>query len=396
MVCSRRGSDDRFPLGQFDCFGESALDEGLPEAERVRKADVVADGKCTVAQLLASSFNSLLGHSLADVAAKNFTRKTLAGVRFDGTPLTAMLSSADTDKLVAGLSEANFADGETVIEEGAIGDAFYLIQSGAARVSTRQKGDLAELGEGDFFGEMALLRSEPRMASVSAIGSLKCLTLNRITFTRLLGPLQERLSIEMDRRDKAKGAVRFADLEMKQLIGIGSFGHVRLALHRPTGEAYALKVMYKGQVVHTHQVQHVLQEKEILKRCAHPFIASLIASYKDADHLYLLTELVQGGELLGVLRGQGRLHEPVCAFYAATVTSAFEYLHDRKLIYRDLKPENLLLDSVGYLKLVDFGFAKEVRRTLTAPPRAAHPVPPRATSRYLALSRGPHCMHHPA
>ena len=105
----------------------------------------------------------------------------------------------------------------------------------------------------------------------------------------------------------------------------------------------------------------MLSEVSILRKCAHPFLPRLAATYKDTDMLYIMTEYVPGGELFTVLRAQHRFLEPVAAFYAAIVTSMFEFLHDRKVAYRDLKPENLLFDAQGYLKLVDFGFAKEVK-----------------------------------
>jgi len=78
------------------------------------------------------------------------------------------------------------------------------------------------------------------------------------------------------------------------------------------------------------------------------------------DTLYILTDYMPGGELFTVLRAQHRFLDPVAAFYAAIVTTIFEFLHDRKIVYRDLKPENLLFDAQGYLKMVDFGFSKEV------------------------------------
>ena len=123
---------------------------------------------------------------------------------------------------------------------------------------------------------------------------------------------------------------------------------------------YALKVMYKGQIIAQEQVAHVMSEREVMSRCSHPFIVRMAASYQDGDALYMLLELVPGGELFSLLRQQSYFQEPVAAFYAAIVVAAFEYLHDRQIVYRDLKPENLLLDAQGYLKLVDFGFAKEV------------------------------------
>lgn len=176
--------------------------------------------------------------------------------------------------------------------------------------------------EGDFFGEMALLRAEPRAATIAAQGSLKCLTLNRITFTRLLGPLQERLALEMDRRELQMGTIKFSDLEPIKLIGIGSFAFVRLVLHRPTNTTYALKSMYRGNIIALNQVAHVLSEVSILKRCAHPFLPRLAATYKDQDTLFMLMDYVPGGELFTVLRAQHRFLEPVAAFYAASACNA--------------------------------------------------------------------------
>jgi len=360
VVCVRRGSEEKFPLREGDVFGESALNEDLEEDERKRRADVIADGTLTVIQLMGKDFHKLLGSSLDVVAARNFNRKIMAAVKFDGTSLTAMLSSADLDKLVDALVEESYADGETVVEEGATGDTFYIIKQGGATVSTKQRGDVATLSEGDFFGEMALLRAEPRAATIYANGPLKCLVLNRITFTRLLGPLQERLALEIDRRELQMGTIKFADLEPLKLIGIGSFAHVRLVVHKPTNTPYALKCAYKGAMIALNQTAHVLSEVHILRKIAHPFIPRLAATYKDADTLYMLTDYVAGGELFTVLRAQHRFLDPVSAFYAASVVSIFEFLHDRKIAYRDLKPENLMFDGQGYLKLVDFGFAKEV------------------------------------
>ena len=207
---------------------------------------------------MAKDFHRLLGSSLDQVTAANFNRKIMASVKFDGTALTSMLSSADLDKLVGALVEETHHDGEVVVEEGATGDTFYIIKSGGATVSTKQRGDVATLGQGDFFGEMALLRAEPRSATISANGLLKCLTLNRITFTRLLGPLQERLALEIDRRELQMGTIKFADLEPVRIVGVGSFAHVRLVIHGPTRTPYALKCIYKGAMIALNQVAPAL------------------------------------------------------------------------------------------------------------------------------------------
>ena len=164
-----------------------------------------------------------------------------------------------------------------------------------------------------------------------------------------------------------------ADFEVGKTIGVGSFGQVRLAVHTETGAAYALKTMYKGMLVATQQVRHVQNEKRVLIKCAHPFLLGLAGTFQDEHAVHMVLEFVQGGELFSVLRDARRLEEPAAAFYAATLVCALEYLHDRKIVYRDLKPENVLLDEQGYLKLVDFGFAKEVPCRAPAPPFAARP-----------------------
>ena len=109
-----------------------------------------------------------------------------------------------------------------------------------------------------------------------------------------------------------------------------------------------------------------MNEKRIMAETDHPFCIRLIAAYKDRTHLYMVLEICQGGELFSLLQKERKLDEPASAFYGASVMLAFEYLHNRSIIYRDLKPENLLLDGKGYLKVVDFGFAKLIKdRTWT-------------------------------
>jgi serine/threonine protein kinase len=116
--------------------------------------------------------------------------------------------------------------------------------------------------------------------------------------------------------------------------------------------------MRKAQVVQTKQQQHVMHEKKILAMMEHPFILQLVATYQDAGELYMLLELALGGELFSLLAKRAPLSDKDARFYASQVVSIFNYMHGLKVIYRDLKPENLLLDEFGYLKMVDFGFAK--------------------------------------
>ena len=129
---------------------------------------------------------------------------------------------------------------------------------------------------------------------------------------------------------------------------------------------FALKCLQKGQLVYYKQVDHVVNEKRVLAMCFHPFILKLEATFASKNQIYMLLEVALGGELFTHLRNEIKFEPSTAVLYAAMVTSAFAYLHARKIAHRDLKPENLLFDKDGYLKLVDFGFAKVIKdRTWT-------------------------------
>jgi protein kinase A len=127
-----------------------------------------------------------------------------------------------------------------------------------------------------------------------------------------------------------------------------------------------MKVLKKAEIVRQRQVEHVNAERYILSRVQHPFIVDLYATFQDSLNIYMLLSYVPGGELFTHLRRAQRFTPDVTRFYLATIVLALRYLHSFNIIYRDLKPENLLLDSRGYLRLTDFGFTKIVHdRTWT-------------------------------
>jgi serine/threonine protein kinase len=154
--------------------------------------------------------------------------------------------------------------------------------------------------------------------------------------------------------------MKLDDFEIGITLGTGSFGRVRIVTHKSTNSIWALKMLKKAEVIRLQQVEHMISEKSILSRMDHPFIVRLAGTFQDAKYLYMALEYIVGGEFFTHLRRAGRFDHTAARFYASQVVLAFEYMHSSDFIYRDLKPENLLLDKTGYLKITDFGFAKHV------------------------------------
>ncbi|KAK9817313.1 hypothetical protein WJX72_012521 [[Myrmecia] bisecta] len=337
-------------VGKGSCFGELAL-----LRQDVRAANVRA---LTDAQLLAmhrDDFNKLLG-SLTDIRYM---------WRFEAlrkVPLLTFLSPAQRSQLCTALKPQHVPANSRVITKGESGDTFYIIEAGLCAVLGDADQELSQAGPTMFFGELALLKGAPRAASVKTITECDLLTMDRDTFSSLLGPLQSLLDEQAALYGptvSAKLNVKLGDLQKVAVLGAGAFGMVTLVKHRST--YFALKTLGKEQIVKMGLQEHVKREKEVMAACDCPFMVNLVTALKDEAHLYMLMECVMGGEFFTYLQSRTRpLNEEQARFYTASVVLGMEYMQDRNLVWRDLKPENLLLDVKGYLKMADFGFAKKL------------------------------------
>jgi cGMP-dependent protein kinase len=153
--------------------------------------------------------------------------------------------------------------------------------------------------------------------------------------------------------------LQFSDLQERKLIGRGGYGIVKLVQHKTSGTRYALKCVTREKL--SEQDRGLVQrERAILKLIDHPFCLKLVRSFKDPNCVYFLTELVTGGELLDALDRLDVLNQPQAQFYLGSLLCVFDYIHEKNIIYRDLKPENVLLDQDGFVKLIDFGAARKL------------------------------------
>lgn len=176
-------------------------------------------------------------------------------------------------------------------------------------------------------------------------------------------PEAAKLETEHLRSRRSKMSVDAFD--QLDIIGRGAFGEVRLVKEKDTGSVYAMKKLRKSEMVSKGQVHHVRAELDVMSQVddSNPWVVKLHYSFSDDDFLYLVMEYVPGGDLMSLLMKRDILTEEETRFYVAQTILAIDSLHKLSFIHRDIKPDNLLIDSDGHIKLTDFGLVKSLAQT---------------------------------
>lgn len=344
-------------------FGELALLYFAPRA-----ATVKALTASTVWVIDRQNFKEIIAKSAEDVAKQY--------VKYLDLDILSPLKPDEKEAVAKALSEETFVKGETIFSQGEKGDLFYILTDGEVAFEKDGKFKSKHVGTAAKafpFGERALLTNEPRLLTAKVLSDVAvCLTLDKVSFDLLLGPLEE-----LKRRGKGgaskvgaglkvaavagekRGNILRKDLKSLGVLGCGGFGKVDLVEHKPTGNFYAFKALSKGYVMKSGMQSSVISEKNVQLMCDSPFIIKLHETYNGTQNLYFLLELALGGELYATYNRKG-FHGSVkhARYYSAGVVLAFDHLHGKKILYRDLKPENLLLNEDGQIKVTDMGLAK--------------------------------------
>ncbi|XP_077378759.1 cGMP-dependent protein kinase 2 isoform X2 [Festucalex cinctus] len=316
--------------------------------------------------------------------------------------LLANLPDDKLSKIVDCLEVEYYNKGDYVIREGEEGSTFYIIAQGKVKVTQTTKDHksprvINTLKKGDYFGEKALISDDVRSANIVADeDGVECLLMDRQTFNQTVGTFNELQKYlqdyvaTLDQDDMKRNARRLSlrrpsqtlppdVLRLKEMaaafspsrpldhmdvvatLGVGGFGRVELVKVKGEDVTFALKVIKKKHVVDSRQEEHIHSERRILAEANSPFVVRLFRTFRDDKYVYMLLEACLGGEVWSLLRDRESFDETTSKFCVGCVTEALEYLHRKSILYRDLKPENLMLDCEGYVKLVDFGFAKKMR-----------------------------------
>jgi len=318
-------------------------------------------------------------------------------------PMFKDMLTEDLQTVSDAMMRMNFRKNEKIVYEGDSSTHFFIIYRGTC-VATKKKiksdseqkstenenaenDSLQQLAQsadelilksytaGDCFGELGIMKSQSRAATIRVTSNqLVAYALPALDFKALLDfddvkeTMNNKISQYSQIPDKYENRVKCKLDEFVEIgcLGVGAFGRVTLVEDPQDKSVYALKRVRKNRIVETSQQEHIINEKRIMSALDSPFCIRLYATFKDELNVYFLLEPVMGGELFSLLRHEKRLAQRTAIFYAANVVLAFEYLHSKlNVIYRDLKPENLLISNNGYCKLVDFGFAKKRNNTCT-------------------------------
>lgn len=363
-------------LQKGDYFGELALMYNTPRA-----ASVKAKSSCELWRIDRVTYRRIVTHYHNEALTENST--FLSNVVLHGKRVGDILDENEKIKVVSQLDLEEYSDGSIIVRQGNTGDSFYIIKSGTVAVWQQQDVNgvptwvqVTTLGKGDFFGEKALLQEDVRSASCIAIGDVRCLSMHRDDFIGMLGEWKDVIadaakkellaeqgsSVDPEKEGKKEFLRNMAieDLTTLSVLGQGAFGRVKLAQHKTTGETFALKCQSKKAIVRNRIEDTVINEMRLMRMLDHERIGKLYCALQDTRHIYFVLELLQGGEFFTYLQKVGRLSEAKAVFYAASVVSAFSALHEKKIAYRDLKPENMVLDAKGFVKIVDLGLAKQI------------------------------------
>lgn len=268
------------------------------------------------------------------------------------------LSKSQIDTLVRGVIRHTYRQGEQVVVQGQHDSHFFIVASGEARTFVNGR-EVRKLVKHNYFGEHSILFDVPRAATVQVTSvEAEIWALDKDTFMRVVRAQRHLTQQLIHRIWLQDNGIELQNLRRVGKIGCGTSGVVHLVKHQETGFKYALKRVEK---VNGKVPQEVKREIEVLIEHDHPFIMRMVKALETPTHVYLLTEHIPGGELHAAIRSISTvLSRWQAMFYTGSMLLMLETLNNSNIVYRDLKPENVMLDEHGYLKLIDFGSAKRL------------------------------------
>ena len=274
------------------------------------------------------------------------------------------------------MNKEKYNDGDIILKEGEIGDKFYIIKKGKVKVYKDNK-YIRVLEVGNCFGETSLLIHKPRTATIIAVDKCSFYVLTKKVFDEVMDKnMLDYLKKKIALQDNF--SMTLNDLYYCKNLGQGKFGIVTLVHNK--NHFYAIKAVNKKLAERQNiLIKYFLEEKKVLLQLDHPFIMKLVRTFKNEENIFYLLEYIHGKSLSKYLssRYPEQLKNKIeTRFYISFLLIILNYLNSKNIIHRDLKPDNIMIDSNGYLKLIDFGTAVCIQNftsTMTGTPHYISP-----------------------
>ena len=272
-------------------------------------------------------------------------------------PIFRNFTEEKFDNILQKIKIDKIQKGENVITEGEEGTKFFIIKKGQLDI---YKGDkyIRTMNENEYLGERALFFKEPRSATAKAKIDAEVFYLEKDDFDSIIDA--DMIDFLTNRLYLQDETIKIKDLIYKRNLGKGSYGIVSLVRSKNNNFLYAIKNISIKQIYYSKLYKNIDMERNILLRIDHPFIVKMVKTLKDQKYIYYLMEFIKGRELYDVLNELNLLSKFQAQFYIGSIMLAVKYLHERKFIFRDIKPENIMVTTIGYIKLIDFGMAKTI------------------------------------
>ena len=274
------------------------------------------------------------------------------------------------------MKKKEFKKNQIIFKEGDIGDVLFMIKRGIVNIIKSNK-KIREYGEGVCFGEIALLYNEQRTATAISECDSTIYYLTKEDFKRVL---DENMVSYLGRKMALEDGfnTHLENIYFVKSLGHGKFGDVSLVHNYKT--FFAIKaVNRKAAEKQKILIKYYIQERAILLGLQHPFIMKLVKTFKTEQNIFFLLEYISGRTMSNYLNSRNKkqlknIEETV--FYIAILFIAIDYLNSKFICHRDLKPDNIIINERGYLKLIDFGNSVKLNgftNTMTGTPHYMAP-----------------------
>ncbi|CAK55705.1 unnamed protein product (macronuclear) [Paramecium tetraurelia] len=356
---SRGGKELRI-MKAGDSLGEQAL-----QSNSVRGATAKAIKEDAVVLALArDDLTRILGDKIQFIMYSNLQRWA-----FERHPILNKLTKLQVERIVSNMQQIQKKAEELIIEKGQPCREVIIVLQGSIKYGKEvfEKGQMfgdkfLDQGENVKLGEPVIMKDD---------GMIAVITFKQ--FFEIIGGSLEQIFAKNEKahdrfikKEDGQKQDMYKHFELDQLISVkklgqGQFGNVYLVYNKLDKKTYALKCISKAQIIEQNLEKHLAQEKIALETVNFPLIMHFARSFKDNIYIYFLEEYIRGMELFDVIRDIGLLNTYDSQFYVGSLILCMEYLHLNNIIYRDIKPENIMIDEKGFMKLIDLGTAKNLK-----------------------------------